>query len=416
MRPIVADIARAYASAGPISRVLVWLAAIYGLLAAVTVFGPVVPTNFPFFSLDYYMFRKGALLAFAGANPYDIPSMLRDLRADHISNFIPLFNYVSPPSLTVLLGPFTLLSRQPGSVLWTFALVLPLVVGMVALCDGLPARGAVALLSVLSPPAWQIYRYGQCDGLLALALGLSWSSRAARPGRAGAWASLALVKPQIGVFCWLVFLLADGRRARYLQGLCLGLCVQVAVSCALLPHGFVQWVWWLRSLLVFHGRIVVQSSGIGSLGVVVAAFPPGIPHTLATLFLGGTLVVLLWLVSRHARLLGRPRLLLASLCLVGMLSPYLHPYDLLVLLPPLVVVALRGEPLLLGVPLWSLAWQGTYYVLGSSAPMTLVALLPALALALRPVLPAPAACLDRLAAALAAAWERLPDAPRRRRG
>lgn len=335
---------------------------------------------------DYSMFYSGAVWARAGMDSYDpalpaVPGVSARCRAD------PLFAYVSPPPLTALLLPFASLPLARGAALWSLCMLLAMVAGLSCMARG-PARPLlVGACCALSPEALYTYHLGQCDGLLALGAGLgrAWGARA--PARAGLGASLAFCKPHLAPFLWVAVAPGPGGRVRFSLGLACGAALQFLLSCALLPGGARQWGLWVGRLARQSGALGRQN-GLGSLAGIARLLPPGLPQRLAFLALGGSLLVALFRLRALASALGPIRALVASLCFLGILAPYVHPYDLVLLLPPLATLVSAGEPGLWGLCIL-LAWIGTPHLerLGLGLGLTCLPLLPALAVALRPVAP-----------------------------
>lgn len=343
---------------------------------------------------DYSMFYSGAAWARAGLDPYD-PSLPRVPGVSARCRATPLFAYVSPPPLTALLLPFSALPLASGASLWSLCMLLAMAVGLSCMAPGVPRPVFVGLCCALSPEALYTYHLGQCDGLVALGAGLgrAWGARA--PLRAGMAASLACCKPQLALFLWVAVAPGRGIRGRFSLGLACGLAAQFMVSCAFLPGGTRQWALWANALARRSGALGPQT-GLGSLAGFARLLPAGLFLRFALLALGVSLLVSLLRVRVLAPVLGPARALAASLCLLGVLAPYVHPYDLVLLLPPLVALVRAGEPGLWG-PCLLLAWLGTPRLerLGLGLGLTCLPLLPILAVVLRPAYPRLAALPGR---------------------
>ncbi len=288
--------------------------------------------------------------------------------------------FLAPPFEPLLFRPLLLLSPQGG--LLTLFLLSGAGLAASALLAwrrlgvgrlGWPGVSLLAFL-VLSVPADWNYLLGQTDALLLLP-GVAAAVLLQRGDRtaAGLCLSLLLLKPQVA---WLALpALAAARQWRALAGAAAGTAVWLAVSAVVAgPPALSQWI----ALLAGHGPAVASSIGLPALAAATGGSAAGFTAA-AVLGVGACVAAWRW----RAALAAQPMVALAlGLVASALLGPHVYPYDLVLMLVPLSVLAARRPGTALACAgLLNLAHVADTYLLATSAPLE-TAVVAALAVAL----------------------------------
>jgi hypothetical protein len=171
-------------------------------------------------------------------NPYDLKAVPAIEHAAGMT-ISPAAFMRNPPYALFLTLPLGLLSARAGSVIWTLAIVLALMVSVRLLhkLHGEPAGGA-HLLSYAFPPAVACLLAGQTAMFILLGLSLFLYYRDRKPYLAGAALLLGALKPHLifpfaaVVLVWIIM----RRQYRVAAGAVIAFSAALAVSGALDPH------------------------------------------------------------------------------------------------------------------------------------------------------------------------------------
>lgn len=277
------------------------------------------------------------------------------------------FGFAYPPFVLPLLTPLGHLDFQLALWVWLGGMVLVIVAARQWVRPGL-----VSLLLVLSYPAVvQNLITGQ-NGALSAALliaGLG-ALNARRPILAGALFAALGYKPQLAVLIPL-FLLA-GREYRAFASLAVTGCAWVALTVML--YGIGPWFAWLDQIRESAGYLTAEAhpfAKVPSVFVFVyrlslnadAAYIAQLVSGVAGLAVG----VWVWRHSRH-----RMARVMALIGAIGLATPYVYDYDLVILLP--VFTGVWDRAMVRGT-----SWQDYGVLLGLwIAPLALWILVPPL--------------------------------------
>ncbi len=292
---------------------------------------------------DFAEYWAAGRLAAAGASPYDAAAV-GELERQAGRDCEPLLMW-NPPWTLPLVVPFGLLPPRLAHGLWTllsFVLLLAAADVLWIEYGGEPEKRLVAwLLAFTFVPAFLTLYLGQIAVVpLAGAALFLWCERRGRDLAAGAAATLLAVKPHLFAFLWLALVLwpAGRRRWRVLAGAALASCAATLVAVALNPHVLSQYLQTLTATPPVQyrsptwGTVLRLLCGEGVFGLQFLVLAPGLAWFVA-----------MWLNHRGAWDWGErmPALLFASL----LAAPYgAWPFDLVVLLVPVVRVAAGGWP------------------------------------------------------------------------
>jgi alpha-1,2-mannosyltransferase len=289
---------------------------------------------------DFINMHAAGGLALAGDIPtiYD-PQAFMAYERSIIPKDIGLRLWAYPPHSLLFLWPFGLVSFYAGLAIWSL-------LGLIVL--GLGARrlgfdGIETTIIVLSPAALQCLHFGQTGnfftGLLLLALA------AKRPGDGISAVSAALLtmKPQTGFLLALLWLVqARWRLILLTTGLTAGL-----VALTLLLFSTDPWRDYLGMTLPLLSELERHGSG-GFMRLMPSVFMalrilgvPGDPALYLHLGFAAIVLVVLALGLRRARdSLAQSAMLLLGTALT---TPYLHSYDLAMVMCGALLVARRKE-------------------------------------------------------------------------
>lgn len=330
------------------SLVAALAAAIFVLSVAVDL--RVLPTDGAL-GADFNDFYVAAVAQSRGLNPYD-GGVLTRLEVQTFGHAGFSNTVASPPAFFVAFRPFTWLAPRQGYLLW---LAISVVIWLLAVraCSatfGLD-RARVVWMLALGPPTVIAMFLGQISLLLtACYLWAICCVLHRRPARAGVLLALTLVKPHlmlvpVALLCGLSWR-QGGRRTTAVT------LAGAATLCALAipfsePDALRQWV---QALVAYGSRFDRWQPDISSLaGCYVPFVPRGVGRALSTLCLAGGLAYAVWLVRRGIRgrvAAGEPRwwrLLALGIASWLAVLPYIHPYDDMLLLVPLLVLIARNS-------------------------------------------------------------------------
>jgi hypothetical protein len=288
------------------------------------------------YGFDFNCYWGGAQRLIAGAGLY-LPQNL-DGPFQHGAPGV----YVYAPPLAVFLAPFTFLSFDTAAFVWLLLHVAALVTACALMPVSRPIRLGAFAMAAFSSPLLVDLNLGNVSTfvLLVAVVGWRWLDRA--PAAVGIAVGMA-IRPQLGVI--LLWWLARRRLRPVAWTIAAGL-VLVAVT---LPFvGLSGYVDFLRVVRNDHVAGVAHNGSLES-----AALLLGLPGPLPTLaFVAGAAIAVAAIVfslRRDAELSYA-----VSLCASLLLTPLLWGHYLLVLLVPAALLAQRGRPWALTLPL--LGW------------------------------------------------------------
>jgi hypothetical protein len=246
-----------------------------------------------------------------------------------------LLPHILPPWVTLIFYPLGLLSYRAAYLAWgaTILFLVGLAIALLLRTAGLRGRAALlgAAAAAASLPVAVLLFQGQSDAPMiaaSAAAALAWTRH--RAGPAGAYAALALVKPQLVLLLPALFLVRRSWRA--VAAFSAGSVLLVLLS--LLAFGPSACIAWLRILApwAFAGRtnFPVDTQAQFSLRGLLLLVGVPLALQLVVLVIGLLALAAVLLVSR-----ADPRLELA-LAIVGSMamSPYQHAHDLALLIIP----------------------------------------------------------------------------------
>ncbi len=289
------------------------------------------PDFYTYYAISLLLLRRGP----GAVYDFTVQKQFQDQVTSQWSGQFILLPHILPPWVTLIFYPLGLLPFRAAYLAWgaTILLLVGVAIGLLLRAAGLRGKAAVlgAAAAAASLPVFVLLLQGQSDAPMiaaTAAAGLAWSRR--RDARAGAFAALALVKPQLVLLLPALFLVRRSTQA--LAAFSAGCVLLVLLS--LVAFGPAACLAWLRILApwAFAGQtnFPVDTQAQFSLrGLLQLA---GIPLALQLLVLAiGLLAVAVVLLRAHAD----PRLELA-LAVVGSiaLSPYQHAHDLALLIVP----------------------------------------------------------------------------------
>ncbi len=340
---------------------------VVNLAVAIALLFPLIRAGAPLRAVDFHIFYAAGWAVAHGLDPYSGGPLARAaIAASGAGLAHPFGAFPYLPWVGWVVAPWSLLPYAIALPIW-IAMSIALVGGAAwAWLRALPRQGSwpVALLIAVSPVALLGYQVGQLDAVLvALVVGVLLAAGGERWIAAGLLsAAAALLKPQVVLpLVPLLLLFAARERGpvrRVLMGQLVSLAVLVGVPALLQPGRLAAWS--LALMTFSHGVAQPQASLVGFAAVLRLfvgsgriAFGIGSIPTLLLMAVGTG--VLAWLLGmprddgwRRVSLTERAGWeLLLPLAIWVLVSPYVHPYDTLVLMP-LVLLALgthRREPL-----------------------------------------------------------------------
>jgi hypothetical protein len=289
------------------------------------------PDFFSYYAISLLLLRRGPGTVY----DFTVQKQFQEQVTSQWAGQFILLPHILPPWVTLIFYPLGLLSYRAAYLAWgaTIVLLVGLAIALLLRAAGLHGRAALlgAAAAAASLPVAVLLLQGQSDAPMiaaTAAAALAWTRR--RPGRAGAFAALALVKPQLVLLLPALFLVRRSLRALTTFG---GGCV-LLVLLSLAAFGPAACLTWVRILApwAFAGRInfPVDTQAQFSLRGLIQLLGVPLAFQLVVLAVG-----LLALAAVLLRARADPRLELA-LAIVGSiaLSPYQHAHDLALLIVP----------------------------------------------------------------------------------
>jgi Glycosyltransferase family 87 len=289
------------------------------------------PDFYTYYAISLLLLNRGpgAVYDFAAQKQFQ-----EQVTAQWGGQFI-LLPHILPPWVTLIFYPLGLVPYRAAYLAWgaTIVLLVGLAIALLLRASGLRGRAALlgAAAAAASLPVFVLLLQGQSDAPMiaaTAAASLAWTSR--RPARAGAYAALALVKPQLVLLLPALFVVRRSWRAVAAFG---AGCV-LLVLLSLVAFGPAACIAWLRILApwAFAGRtnFPVDTQAQFSLRGLLQLVGLPLALQLVVLAIGLLALAAVLLVAR-----ADPRLELA-LAIVGSMamSPYQHAHDLALLIVP----------------------------------------------------------------------------------
>ena len=305
---------------------------------------------------DFRAFFAGATLLRQGGDPYDWSQLGATEVAlynapDHLAPGDPRFYDFHPlaegPWLFLALAPLAGWPWRLAYGVWACVIVVLVTTGarLILRQVGFRHRGLhlALVVTLLSPIAFLGLFFGQATQLIFATFAIGWALAArGRPTLAGVILAATWVKPNVGIVVPLVVALLVPRSTRQLAGgYATGSLVAFAVALAALGGRLVDWP---AAILGFWRSNQGPQPDIASLHSFYYPLLAGWPRTVVfglALAAVGAYSVWSWRRLGHGSAVG----LTALLLWIGGL-PFVHSYDLLILLP---VVAVLVGPSLSGL-------------------------------------------------------------------
>jgi alpha-1,2-mannosyltransferase len=293
---------------------------------------------------DFFIYYASSLLLLnrgPGAT-YDfaVQKQFQDQVTGQWTGHFILLPQILPPWVTLIFYPLGLLPYRAAYIAWgaTILVLVGIAIAILLRAGGLRGRPALlgAAAAAASLPVFILLLQGQSDAPMIAAVAaaaLAWKT--AHLARAGAFAALGLVKPQLLLLLPVLFLVRRSWRA--VVAFSLGCVALVAIS--LLVYGIDANLAWLRVLApwAFAGQAnfpVDTQSQFSLRGILLLlGLPPAVQ--LSLLVVGFLAVAAILFRSR-----SDPRLQLAlAIAASVVLSPYQHAHDLALLIVPGLLLA-----------------------------------------------------------------------------
>jgi len=256
--------------------------------------------------------------------------------------FLRLWAY--PPHSLLFAWPFGLIPFVPGLVIW--GLLGVTVLGLAAKRYGF-AWWEIALL-VTSPAALQNAMLGQSGSLAAGLMLMALSQRGSRDAMPVLGAALLTIKPQAGFLLPLLWLI----RRQWWLILMTGGAVLALCAITLMVFGPTPWIDYLGKTVPLLGELEKYGSGPFMLmipTVFMSARIFAIEGDLAlTLHLVFAAILGVWLIVRLVRTDDRTKQVMLLLFATCLMTPYIHHYDLTLLLIPALLLLRRTDEM----PAW----------------------------------------------------------------
>lgn len=374
-----------------------------GLLRAATALAPVAALVMAWTAAhpvpgvgDAFHFWYSGWLVLHGRSPYDVgawqqagalfPEAGADVAAKCAEPGLPSCAFLYPPPTAWLFAPFGILTPPIGTFLLEAFVTVTAIAGLYFALRvfgpaGAGERSILLTLFILAEPFAATIRLGHFGGLLLLGTSLLARGIARdRPGWIAGGALLLVTKPHLFVGLALVVLawLVSQRmwRAIAISTTALVATATIAVATA------------LESILSMLARVGARS-GEAWLTVwrVAAGLLPTIPWVLVGILSAGALAALVVTVRRAERAEAARLLVAGGTALSLVVTPYVQPYDLLLLAPALAGVvrasgtSSRGSRWIVLVALLSVALPWAAIATKNPGLYTAFALLPLLTLA-----------------------------------
>ena len=289
------------------------------------------PDFYSYYAISLLLLRRGP------STVYDFAAQKQfqdQVTAQWSGHFI-LLPHILPPWATLLFYPLALLPYRAAYLAWGASILLLFGAAIAMLLRAAGLRGRAALLgaaaAAASLPVLVVLLQGQSDAVMVAAVAaaaLAWTAR--RPARAGAFAALGLIKPQLVLLLPLLLLVRRSWRAVAAFGA--GCVLLLLLSLA--AFGPAACLAWLQLLAPWafagHADFPVDTQAQFSLRGLIQALGVPLSFQLVVLALGLLALAVILLRTR-----ADPRLELA-LAIAGStaLSPYQHAHDLALLIIP----------------------------------------------------------------------------------
>ena len=293
---------------------------------------------------DFFIYYASSLLLLnrgpSAAYDFAVQKHFQDQVTGQWAGHFILLPQILPPWVTLIFYPLGLLPYRAAYIAWGASIVILVGAAIAILLRTAGLRGRPALLAAAaataSLPVFVLLLQGQSDAPMiaaASAAALAW--KGGRPARAGGFAALAMVKPQLLLLLPVLFLVRRSWRA--VVAFAIGCLALIAIS--LLVFGIGANLAWLQVLApwAFAGQAnfpVDTQSQYSVRGLLLLLGPPPVIQ------LGLLAVGFLALAAILFRSRSDPRLQLA-LAIAGsvVLSPYQHAHDLALLIVPGLLLA-----------------------------------------------------------------------------
>jgi glycosyl transferase family 87 len=289
------------------------------------------PDFYTYYSISLLLLHRGP----GAVYDFTVQKQFQEQVTSQWSGQFILLPHILPPWVTLIFYPLGLLPYRAAYLAWGGSILLLVGLAIALLLRAAGLRGRTALLgaaaAAASLPVAVLLLQGQSDAPMiaaTAAAALAWTRR--RPARAGVFAALALVKPQLVLLLPALFVVR--RSGRAVAAFSAGCVLLVLLSLVVFgPSACIAWLrilapWAFAGQTNFPVDTQAQFSLRGLLQLV------GVPLALQLLVLA---LGLLALAAVLLRARADPRLEVA-LAIVGSmaLSPYQHAHDLALLIVP----------------------------------------------------------------------------------
>lgn len=236
------------------------------------------------------------------------------------------------PTMLIWISPLSGVGKLPALLIWTAISIL----SFVAICRRYLSTTALAL-ALASPPMVHCVLTGQVSAVLAAAL--LWACGTSNRVMAGiAIGLVATVKPQLVFMAPLM--LAFSQDAKAIIGAALSFLVVVGLSIGL--FGAQQWSAWLASLTHFQHAVVDSQVITAAANPAAVAARFGMP-AIPVMVVGAATGVAISFLNRASDALTKTAAIVTGSILA---APYALNYDLVAVVPFLIVAMLNGRALL----------------------------------------------------------------------
>jgi hypothetical protein len=316
---------------------------------------------------DFNDFYVAAVAQSRALNPYDGGVLTRI--EEHTFGHASFSNTVaSPPAFFVAFRPFVWLTPRQGYLIWLALSTVAWLAALRAVGAALGIRRDRLLwMLALSPPTVIAMFLGQISLLLtACYLWAICCALSRRHAQAGLLLALTLVKPHlmivpVALLCGLTWRSGGRKTALWTVAWTLAICA-LAVPFSE-PDALRQWV---RALVDYGSRFDRWQPDISSLaGAYLPYVPRPVGRVLSALCVLGGLACAAWLLRVGARRRVEAgdrrwwRLLAIGIACWLLVLPYIHPYDDMLLLAPLLVLLALGRD----------SWPGVVQVAATGKPL-----------------------------------------------
>ena len=294
-------------------------------------------------------YSAGAMvLAGEGGQIYDLDAVLPYQQATLAGRFdvIRALPFANPPHIALLMAPLAVLPFQAAFYLWT-----GIQIGLIVWAARLAFRGAgwsrkeQLLLSgaiLAFPPLFSTIVVGAFSLILLVCMWQFYHAlRSGRPGSAGMWLVLGLIKPQVWIL--LVVMLLAARQWRALAGATgTGTAIVLSSSSVLGWRSWPDWLALLERLPQLHRNgqgIDVMYNIRGTLTLWLGGHQEVLLTRLTWLVVAVAVGAVAWLWWRrwHPGTLDFTIRLALTITLGVLVSPHLNPHDSVLLVVPAIL-------------------------------------------------------------------------------